>query len=533
MKTRISPRPEILVLAWAALALAASACVASPDPPSTTIAPEITRPVPTTTQPARCPDLFCVIYRIRPDAVWSDGVPVTSADFIRTYELQASSPGYSLVTGSEAPDEKTITFAFSQPYGPWQSLFRAVVPAHVDDPTAVSAGAFTLGRTGEEVVLFRNPEYGAPGEIESVRFVKLDGVRDGLERLRSGEIDVFFPPAVDWVVAELGSMENVEFAVGPGPLWEHIDFNLADPLLGQEWVRRVINLAFDPDRFVEENLRGVDPETRALLSAVWPQNTVHYFPRFPAEINPDLARQSMADHGCALGDDGVFVCDGIRMSFKYATTIGDPWRMSLFELFRDSLADVGIEVVGEFLAPSDLFAADFLFGGPDIWQIISFPWAFSADPGLGDTRFICEGDAPSGFGSVNVNRFCDPVVESLVFAARTEIDPARRAELYSEADGAYLRQVPIIPIFQRPVIMAWAASLDGPVAPSLAGISSWSGLGEVTVGVDIVPTEFDLLHPGDTDLILGLITAGSFTIDDSLVFVPVLIEDAETIMGSP
>ena len=532
MKNRTRPRPDLLARAGLTVALAVMACAGGPDPTSTTAS--TTTLAPPTTESARCPDRFCILYTIRPDATWSDGTPVTAADFVHTYELQASSPGYSLVTGFEATSSKTIVFALSEPYGPWQTLFGAVLPAHANDPLSVSAGPYSVGLIGEdEMILFRNPRHQTPGEVESVRFVPVDGVRDELERIRLGEVDVLFPPAADWVVDELETMDGVAFAVGPGPVWEHLDFHLEDPLLGQEWVRRVINLAFDPHEFVEENIRAVDPEARVLFSAVWSQGSSHYFPRFPAEINPELARQRLVEGGCELGDDGVFVCDGTRMSFSYATTIGEPWRLALFEMFRDALAEVGIEVKGEFLSPAELFAEEFLFGGPDKWQIISFPWAFSADPYLGDSRFICEGDAANGHGALNVNRFCDPGVERLVVEARTEIDPTRRVELYSQADGAYLGQVPIIPIFQRPVLMAWRSSLRGPSGTTLASISSWSGLADVTVAVDRLPTNLDPLHPGDGEMILSLVAAGAFAINDSLEYVPMLIESAETIVEEP
>ncbi|MDX1468558.1 MAG: ABC transporter substrate-binding protein [Acidimicrobiia bacterium] len=530
MKIPSPPRPELLALAGLAVALVAVACAEGPKPTSTTA--DTTTFAPATTEPELCPDVFCIRYDIRPDATWSDGTPVTSDDFIHTYEAQSSSPGYSLITGFEATDDKTILFAFSEPYGPWQTLFGVVVPAHAEDPLSVSAGSFVLGPVGEEVILLRNPESPHSGDVESIRFVRLDSVRDGLERMRSSELDLWFPPAVDWVVDGLEGMDGVEFDVGPGPVWDHIDFNLDDPLLGQEWVRRVINLSFDPQTFVEEYLREIDPEAGLLLSAVWSRASAHYLPNFPSEFNPDLARRRMIDQGCDLEDDGVFSCDGARMSFSYATTIGDQWRLALFESFRDAMALVGIEVIGEFLAPTALFAEDFLFGGPDKWQIISFPWAFSADPHLGDSRFICQGEAPNGHGALNVIRFCDPEVENLVIEAQTEIDPASRVALYHEADRAYLRHVPMIPIFQRPVIMAWVSSLQGPTGTTIAGISSWSGPAEVTVGVNRIPKEIDPLRPDDDDgLILTLVTAGAFTTNESLEYVPVLIESAETISG--
>ncbi len=524
-------KPERSLTAALALILILGACTAASDPTSTAPA-STTIPDPTTIEPDRCPDRFCVIYHIRAEASWSDAVPVSAADFVHTYQLQESSEGYKLISGHTVIDDKTVLFAFAEPYGPWQTLFGVVLPAHVEDPLAVSAGPFVLDELGDSVVLVRNPEYwGEVGEVERVHFIPTANVRDGLGGLRSGELDLIHPPALDWVLSEIQKMERVKLGVGPGPIWEHIDFNLDDPLLGEQWVRRAINSAFNRTELV-----GAMPEIVflggfVLNSATWPVSSGHYAEGFPQAEGTDFAIQTLSDHGCLLGDDEVFVCDGSRMSFVYATTIGDPWRRAQFELIRDALAEVGIELVGKFLAPADLFAEDFLFGGPDHWQMISFPWSFSADPHLSDSRFLCS-------GSLNVNRFCDPEVEALIRDARAEIDPARRVNLYQEADLMYLAQIPMIPMYQRPVVVAWNADLVGPEPDSrglndLWNIGAWTGVSEVRIGIDRVPMILDPLVPGDAALVLAPLTTGAFGIDASLRFVPMLIESAETIVSEP
>ena len=525
-------KPERSLTAALALILILGACTTGSDP-ATTDRVSTTTPVPTATDPDPCPDRFCVVYHIRTEASWSDGAPVSAADFVHTYQLQESSEGYQLISGHTVIDDKTVLFAFAEPYGPWQSLFDVMVPAHVEDPLSVSAGAFLLVELGEEVVLVRNPKYWS-GDLEKIRFVRVDSLRDGLRRIESGDVDVMHLPALDWVVAEIDAMDGVKLAVGPGPVWEHLDFNLDDPLLSQQWLRDVVNLAIDREPILDETVRGVLPVANVLNSAVYPENSNNYFPPAVQPPNPDLALQILVQQGCQMGDDGVFVCGGVRMSFTYATTVGDPWRRAQFNFIRAALAAVGIELVGEFLTPAELFADDFLFGGPDQWQMISFPWTASADPHLGDSRFFCEGTAPNGFGALNVNRFCDPEIEDLIRTAQTEIDPERRVELYSQADLAYLVQMPIIPMYQRPVLMAWKAAIGGPElnisgSTDLWNIGVWTGASEVTIGIDRVPASLDPLAPGDAALILAPLTAGAYGIDPSLRFVPVLIERAETI----
>ncbi len=90
-------------------------------------------------EPVISTDPFSVTYSIRPDAVWSDGVPVTARDFEFTWQTVvnpqwqiAVREGYEKITRAEIIDSKTVRFGFSEPYGHWRLLFvrGGVLPAH-------------------------------------------------------------------------------------------------------------------------------------------------------------------------------------------------------------------------------------------------------------------------------------------------------------------------------------------------------------------------------------------------------------------
>ena len=153
--------PALLVALFACTGAAeptTTTAVVTTIPPSTTTTTQATT---TTTSLGECRDTFCVRYHIRPEATWADGTPVTATDFVFTYETiadpsneLADSGGYSLITGYEVVDEKTVLFAFDQIYAPWQTLFSIVLPAHVlegqpiatawDDAITMGSGPFTF-----------------------------------------------------------------------------------------------------------------------------------------------------------------------------------------------------------------------------------------------------------------------------------------------------------------------------------------------------------------------------------------------------
>ena len=82
-------------------------------------------------------DPFTLTYRLRPDAVWSDGKPISAADLEFTWETLvdpdvaiASRQGYDLIRTAEVVDGKTIRFEFETPYAAWRELFPMVLPKH-------------------------------------------------------------------------------------------------------------------------------------------------------------------------------------------------------------------------------------------------------------------------------------------------------------------------------------------------------------------------------------------------------------------
>lgn len=562
------------VALWSMLSLVVVTCSGSENQPTTTTdAPAVVTtatsvPAPTTTssEVAPCPDLFCVVYHIRPEATWSDGSPVVSDDFVYTYRVLAdpnndvsSHSGYALISEYQVIDQKTVLFAFTEAYGAWQTLFAVVLPSHVlgegayEDEFELALGAtsgpFTFDDRieGESLTLVRNPQYWTEtepvsgldlGDVNQIQFVFEPNVRDQLGDLDDGDIDVSRPRPLAWMVEEAQGMENVTLQVGPGQFWEHIDFNHADPLLSQRWIRDAISLGIDRQAILDSTIRPIDPAAQPLDSTVQMVNSFAYEPHFPDGFDPEAAEQILVDHLCEPGDDEIYVCQGQRMSFVWATTAGDPFRETQFDQVAAFLETIGIEVIADFMTPSQLFSNEVFFGGPEVWQIMNFSWKADADPHLANSTYYCMGSAPSGFGALNVNRYCDPEIEDLVRSTDMLVDQDLRVRAYNDADAAYLEDLALIPLYQKPAFMAWNAAITGPeLNPSSAtdfwNVGAWSGKETVIVALNAEPGRLNPIRPADANeaLILAALFHGAYGIDSSMHFVPVLIEDAELILS--
>jgi peptide/nickel transport system substrate-binding protein len=82
-----------------------------------------------------------IVYKIQPDAIWSDNTEITADDFLfnlYTFDgktckdcTPASTSGYDLVKDATAADNgKTLTITFEKPYPDWKGLF-SLYPAHI------------------------------------------------------------------------------------------------------------------------------------------------------------------------------------------------------------------------------------------------------------------------------------------------------------------------------------------------------------------------------------------------------------------
>jgi len=109
------------------------------------------------------------VYSINPDAVWSDGTPITADDFAFTAKVQdeefvtgacpdggiLGTTGYDQIESIEPSDDgKTVTVTYDKPFADWKSLF-ALLPAHLMDSEddAELCAAITAGWTMDEGII--------------------------------------------------------------------------------------------------------------------------------------------------------------------------------------------------------------------------------------------------------------------------------------------------------------------------------------------------------------------------------------------
>jgi ABC-type transport system substrate-binding protein len=174
-----------------------------------------------------------VDYVIDPGATWSDGEPITEADFLYNWHEHltesAGLPDAGLIAGyrdiasiSASAGGRGVTVTFTQPFSQWQALFADLVPAHIAERygwaaafegfhpnRVVSGGPFVISSytPGRSLVLARNPQYwGTPAHVARIVFVEEPSDAAILAGLRSGTLSI----------GEIGAASILAKAMAPG-----------------------------------------------------------------------------------------------------------------------------------------------------------------------------------------------------------------------------------------------------------------------------------------------------------------------------
>ena len=162
---------------------------------------------------AGSPQAMTVRYIIRDTAQWSDGTPVTGADFAYLWRGMRSTPGVRNPAGYRAIEAvrvsgatgKVVDVDFSEPVADWRGLFDNLLPAHVfaadgsdfgvalRETIPVSAGRYMVrgvDRGRGTITLNRNDRFWAanPAKIDILTLHAVRGTTQIADQLRTGQL---------------------------------------------------------------------------------------------------------------------------------------------------------------------------------------------------------------------------------------------------------------------------------------------------------------------------------------------------------
>lgn len=407
-------------------------------------------------------------FKLRPNLVWSDGKPLTSADVVFTFRrlmapataAQYAQLMYLIADGAEvntgakppeqlavaAPDPQTVTIDLVNPapYLPelLANAFASILPRQVIEAagdewvkagTMISNGAFTLSEWQPQarIVLDKNARF------RDVANVKLDRViyhptadlASALARFRAGELDMQF----EFPNAQFEFLKQnlpAETRVGSSLLTYYLALNGDNPKLKDPRVRRALSLAIDRETLVGRVLKTGEQAAYTLVAP----GTANY--TLPEIADPKMAdAERLAEARRLLAEAGYNAGNPLKIVYSHtanedirrtAVTVAAMWKRAGIQtefMSREGKVHFASLKSGDFEAGYVGWSADFN-------DAASFLYILQSD-------------------SVNSNyaRYRNPAFDKLMTDAAAESDVGERSALLRNAEALAMSEQAIVPLF--------------------------------------------------------------------------------------
>ena len=433
------------------------------------------------------PDRRELTFRLRDDARWSDGRPVT-ADDVRFSWLAQCSPAVvwryadskEAIEDVEVVDPATVRFRFRTAY-PFQLVDAndgKVLPAHAwrELPFErwrkegdwfrahlVTNGPFRLASwsTGNELVLERAGAPPRPDAIVRAVFRVVPDTAALVERLLAGEID-FLDGLTPRDAERVRSAPGLRLIETPGRQFDAIGWNARRAPFDDPEVRRALTLGIDRQALVDGLWRGAARVAAGPVpEGVWARDPeLRAWPYDPVEARAVLERRGFHDRD----GDGLVERDGRPLRFELTTNAGNRARADAAALIREHLRRIGVEVELRTLELRTLIDRT------DAGEFDAAILGWAIDTTL-DLRPYFHSAAIGSEGQ-NFVAYRNPEIDRLLDASRSQPDLAGARPMLIEVQRILHREQPYTFLWAPLRLSAAAADLEGVEVTHLSALGS-------------------------------------------------------------
>ena len=408
-------------------------------------------------------------FKLRPQARWSDGSPVTAPEFVEglrravdprtasgsaellqvikgassiiagkhdVTDLGVSAIGENIVRIELARPAPYILQVLSQPIAAplrYTMSNTALGSKHDKDPTVFNGPFILVKRVyGSYIELARNPFYwdASHVSIDRVRYVISESEATELREYLAGQLDMTYSiPMPD--LNRLLIQRPTEVQLAPILATFYLAFNLSEPRLRDNLdLRRALSMAIDRNLIAAKVMLGVSPAYSYVPSGVQNYASREYkWAKWPRDRRLDSARRFYAKAGYSSHHPLR-----LRLYFNSDETI----RRVMIAIAENWKQNLGVD--------SDLVSDEFqvfLAGRKDHsrWDVARFGWKADYDDPASFLEVFAH-DSPQNDANYNSAKFDD-----LISAARTEPNNATRIHLLENAESVLLDDYPIMPVY--------------------------------------------------------------------------------------
>jgi peptide/nickel transport system substrate-binding protein len=451
--------------------------------------PDALREIPTVANADVSKDGRTLVYKLRPGITWQDGKPLTCDDLKFTWHYVmnpktnvAVTDGYRDIGSIDCRTPLVAVIHMKRLYAPFlQQLWGVnsnapILPAHILAPylaagtqnTApfnampIGSGPFKViqWERGTVVRMAANPNYflGKP-KLNEVDFYYEPDENTLETQIQTHAIDLLARGTpINWpryqaLAAEPNSGLNA--IVVPSFIYDHIDFNLHNPILADPQIRHALAYATNKPEIIAKIMHGADTPSdspEAPDSWGYTSDTMHY------PFNPAKARALLDADGWHVGRDGIRVKDGQRLEFNLSTQTESTIGKALQAVLQREWHEVGAQADIKNYPTAEMFAngkTAILEGGH--YDVATFAWNGAADPDL-DPLYSTDNLAPLGQNSLF---WVNLVASKALAGGLSTVDQAKRTADYVIFQRQLALDVPTIIIGFRKIPYVYNTDLQG------------------------------------------------------------------------
>ena len=474
------------------------------------LVPVLAAEVPTLANGGVSKDGKTIIWKLKKNVQWHDGVAFTADDVVFTAAYAADPASAAYTSGSYKDvkvtkvDSHTVKVEYQKPSPFWADPFVSaagmIIPKHVFEPykgaTSRDAPAnlkpvgtgpykFTDFKPGDMLRGVINTNYHQPNRpyFDSIEMKGGgDAVSAARAVLQTGEYDYAWNLQVeDELLIRLEQGGKGKTSIVPGGNIEFIQLNMADPwtetdgershpkskhpILSEFAVRQAISLCIDRDGVQKYIYGRTGIATANFLNN--PQRFVSKNTKF--EFNPEKAAQVLEAAGWKKGADGIREKGGKKLKLVFQTSINGP-RQKTQQIIKQAAQKAGIDMELKSVPASVYFSSD--PANPDTYtKLYADMQMFTTTMPQPDPEVFMNQYLSTEFASKankwlgrNSTRYSNPEYDKTYLAAQSEMDPVKRAAMFVKMNDMPINDIAIIPVVYRPRTSAAVNNLVAPLS---------------------------------------------------------------------
>jgi peptide/nickel transport system substrate-binding protein len=415
-----------------------------------------------------------VTFKLKDGLRWSDGLPITSSDYLWTYEqlrkpengwpytanafYNPSDPRSGGIESMTAPDAKTLVVKLHAVSYDLAARADVIEPLprqtwenkDWNDPTknpeinrpSVVSGPWKLQewKPGEKITFVANENsslYPRPN-LDSLNFQILPDSATALQRLKNGELDFFTPEASEQ--ADFEKLPNVQsYRWTPArPTWQYLGFNFRKPYLQDRSLRQGLAYATDRQTIIDKLAFGLG---RPLYSDVvpWHPFFVPNVPRY--DFNLEVAQRLLKEAGYTIKDNKLVSQSGTPVPIlKLIYNSPSPLREGIAKQLKQAYATLGVQL--DILALDSGSYVKLITNPASDYDLFLGGWTTDLDP----EQF---GEVWQSVPELNNGAYGNEKLTNLYDQTQKEVDTVKRKDLMAQIQRLEAEEQPYIYLYAQ------------------------------------------------------------------------------------